>query len=364
MTDVINLDNIIDDITNRKLFFGVYSGFQRYDVYKYPFLKKIEEKMRNAFWNPNEISMNTDRIKFNENLPEHAQDVIVRNLLFQTLMDSVQSRGLELVLAELTTSPELEAVFKTQAYFEQIHSLSYSHIIREVFPNATEIFDKIKDIPEITNRLEKEAQTYNAFSSGEISKLSEDVQKKHILELVLRIYFLEGLKFYVSFLVTYIINQSYNSAIQGITKIIKLINFDEDMHVSVMGGGILGILKKNKDEGFQELFENGWAERTAHEIVKDIVEDEINWGKYLISFGNIPTLTTGVFENFVKWWANERLEKIGFQALEKVEKIDIIDWFNMYRDIDSENVAQQEAEALAYNIGIMKHDIPEGKIEI
>ena len=56
-------DNLVPDISEQKIFFGEYSGFQRYDQPKYPFAVNLEEKMRNAFWNPKEISLVSDRIK-------------------------------------------------------------------------------------------------------------------------------------------------------------------------------------------------------------------------------------------------------------------------------------------------------------
>ncbi|MBO7084921.1 hypothetical protein J6W20_03280 [bacterium] len=69
----------------------------------------------------------------------------------------------------------------------------------------------------------------------------------------MHIFFLEGLKFYVSFLVTYIVNESTNDSIPGVAKIIKLINFDEDMHVSLVGG-VINILQRMPGEGFSHLF--------------------------------------------------------------------------------------------------------------
>lgn len=353
--EVLNLNSLKDEVSQRKIFFGEYSGFQRFDVYKYPFAKSIEESMRNAFWNPSEISLVSDRLNFPK-LPEHIQEILTLNLLFQTLMDSAQSRGLEMVLASITTSPEWEAVFRTQAYFEQIHSLSYSHILREVFPNATEVFDRIGNIPEIKQRLTKEIESYNNTLEG--------YTKKDVVELLLRMFFLEGLKFYVSFLITYSINTSFNNYIQGITKIIKLINFDEDKHVSVVSG-LLSILKSNKDEGFSDIIDSDWYIETATEICREVVWDEYSWGKFLLSHGDIPGLNQSILHNFTSWWGNERLKRLNLKTeLPFVEKIDTIDWFNMYRDINLENTAQQEAEGLAYKIGILKDDIPEGKLNV
>lgn len=360
---IVDLDLVVP-IKDIKIFLGKYNGFQRYDVYKHPFSKVIERSMRQAFWTPEEISMITDRENFKE-LPNHIQEILVNNLLFQTFMDSVQNRGLDSCMSELVTSSEWEAVFKSQAYFELIHSLSYSHIIREMFSsNATEIFDRIYDIPQIKHRTDKEIEAYSIIKQvieGKIT-LTEEETKKQIIILLVHIFFLEGLKFYISFMVTYMINSAYNDAIPGVTKIIKLINFDEDMHVAVVGG-LLNILMKVKEEGFYHLFKDPWFEKTCYKIVEEIVEDELKWGDYLLSFGPVPSLTKDVFKNFMMYYANDRLTRIGLKPLYNIQKTDIVDWFNIYKDINKDNTAQQEATALNYNIGSMNMDYEDKDLE-
>ena len=358
MNKLLNLDLIVKP-KDIKIFLGKYNGFQRYDIIKYPFAKQIEANMRQAFWTPEEISLISDRENFKD-LPSSAQQVIISNLLFQTLMDSAQNRGLDSIMAELVTSSEWEAVFKTQAFFELIHSLSYSHIIREMFSSdASEIFDRIYLIEEIKHRTDKEISEYTLlkeYINGYHLEWSNETIKKNILTLLLRIYFLEGLKFYVSFMVTYMINYSYNDAISGIAKIIKLINFDEDMHVAVVGG-LLRILMKEESEGFVDIFKTSWFKETVNEIVDSIVKDELKWAEYLLSFGPIPSLTIEVFENFMKYYANDRMKKIGLDPLYKnIQKTEVITWFDMYKDINKDNTAQQESTALNYNIGNMNMD--------
>ena len=361
---IVDLDLVVP-IKDIKIFLGKYNGFQRYDVYKHPFSKVIEKSMRQAFWTPEEISMIADRENF-KNLPDHIKEVFINNLLFQTFMDSVQNRGLDSVMSELVTSSEWESVFKSQAYFELIHSLSYSHIIREMFSsNATEIFDRIYDIPMIKNRTDKEIEAYSVikkYINKEITFSDDEIRKK-ILTLLIHIFFLEGLKFYISFMVTYMINNAYQDAIPGVTKIIKLINFDEDMHVAVVGG-LINILRRDESEGFTHLFKSTWFQEECYKIVEEIVKDEVKWGDYLLSFGPIPSLTREVFEVFMKHYANDRLERIGLEHLYKnVERIDIIDWFNTYKDINKDNTAQQEATALNYNIGSMDMDYEDKDLE-
>lgn len=349
-----------------RIFLGKYNGFQRYDIIKYPFAKQIENNMRQAFWTPEEISLISDRENFKD-LPDGIKEVVVSNLLFQTLMDSSQNRGLDSIMAELVSSSEWEAAFKTQAFFELIHSLSYSHIIREVFSSdATEIFDRIYKIDEIKHRTDKEIEIYSLmkeYLSGEYVDWSEETVQKNILKLLVHIYFLEGLKFYVSFMVTYVVNYNYNDAIAGITKIIKLINFDEDMHVAVVGG-LIRILMSNEEEGFTQYFKSDWFKNEVNLIVDGIVNDELKWAEYLLSFGPIKSLTMEVFNKFMKYYANNRLEKINLPPLYKnIEKDDMVTWFDMYKDINKDNTAQQESTALNYNIGNMSIDYDDNDLK-
>jgi ribonucleoside-diphosphate reductase beta chain len=121
--------------------------------------------------------------------------------------------------------------------------------------DATDVFNRIYELDAIKNRVSAEIEAYGKVKDLLKKDLLTDTEenRKTILSLLIQIYFLEGIKFYVSFLVTYIINDSYRNAIPGISKIIKLINYDEDKHVAVIGS-LLNILKKDEDEGFKDLF--------------------------------------------------------------------------------------------------------------
>jgi ribonucleoside-diphosphate reductase beta chain len=358
---IICTDKLVVDKKKERIFFGEYSGFQRYDNPTYSFAVNMEEKQRNAFWNPKEINMGVDATKF-FTLPPFIQEVMIRIWLFQTLMDSAQNSGLEEVLASLCTNPEFEAMFKTQGYFELIHSLSYSHILRGIFADASVIFDRIGDYPEIQKRIDKEIVLYNRVKNIDELETQED-KNKLVIELLVNILALEGIKFNVSFLVTYIINNNYNNKIQGATRIIKLINFDEDFHTSMISGTIQ-TLKKNPIEGFSDLIKSEWFTEIVYRVFAGVYDDEMEFARYLSSFGDIPTLTEGVYSSFLKYYVDNRLTSIGVEKLFNQSKTDVVQWFETYKDIDKDNTAQQEAEGTAYNIGILKNDMDEGTFVI
>jgi len=354
---ILDTTNLVPGKEGEKIFFGEYSSFQRYDNPTYKFAVQIEEKQRNAFWNPNEISMVNDAQKFYD-LPEPIQEIMIRIWLFQTLMDSSQNKGLEEIVSELCTNPEFEAMFKTWGYFELIHSLSYSHIIRGIFSDATAIFNKIKDYPEIQQRVDKEITLYTKVKNIDLLDSLED-KKKLVLELLVNIFALEGIKFYVSFLVTYIINNAYSNKIQGATRIIKLINFDEDLHTS-MCNGTLNILKKEGTEGFKEIMSTGWYNAMVNRTMMEVYDDELSWAEYLLSIGDIPTLTKPVISQFLKYYVDIRSTQLGMPRIFNQEKTDVVQWFESYKDMNLDNSAGQESDLAVYSIGIMKNDIADG----
>jgi len=357
MEQIIDIKNLVTPKSQEKIFFGKYSSFQRYDNPTYKFAVDMEEKQRNSFWNPNEISMNTDSQKFFD-MPQFAQDVMVRIWLFQTLMDSGQNKGLEEVISELCTNPEFEAMFKTWGYFELIHSLSYSHLLRGIFSDASVIFDKIGEYPEIQHRIDKEIDLYSRVKNiNSLDTLEE--KKKLVLELLVNIFTLEGIKFYISFLVTYVINNAYNSKIPGATRIIKLINFDEDLHTN-MGMGTLNILKKETSEGFSELINSQWYDDMVKYTLMRTYEDELSWADYLLSLGDIPTLTKPVVDNFLKYYVDLRGTQLGQDKIFNQEKTDVVQWFESYKDLNKDNSALQESDLAVYSIGILKNDVPDG----
>lgn len=359
---IIDTKQLVTNKSKELIFFGEYSGFQRYDNPTYTFAVQLEERQRNAFWNPSEITLTTDAQKYWE-LPEHIQEVLIRVWLFQTLMDSGQNKGLEEVLAGLTTNSEIEAMFKTWGYFELIHSLSYSHLIRGIFADSSAVFDRIDDFPEILKRIDGEIDLYSRVKLLENSDAPIEDQKKLILELLVNVVALEGIKFYVAFLVTYIVNNAYNSKVPGAARIMKLINFDEDLHTS-MGSNLLSTLKREKSEGFSEIMASGWYPEMIQRVFKKTYEDEMEFARYLLSIGDIPTLTEPVLDAFVKYYIDLRLTQLQQPKIYNQEKSDVVSWFESYKNLNLDNSALQESDSAVYSVGILRDDLDSGVMNL
>lgn len=346
---IVDLDHL--NSKNDRIFFGEYSGFQRFDKPSFPIAVKLEESMRNAFWNPNEISMRTDALKFHA-MPESVKEVMIAIWVYQTLMDSAQNRGLEETISDFITNPEWECLLKTWGYFEMIHSISYSHIIRGIFVDSVDAFEKNFENKNILDRIRHEVDAYSYLAEYNPKDDPEGI--KQVLELIMTIYALEGIKFYASFLITYLIHDRFRS-IPGATRIIKLINFDEDTHTraSVV---LLGQLMQ--DEAFKDIISTPWFADMAHEVFSRVLQDEKSWADYLVEVGGVdlPVSRDGVHK-FLEYYTDVRLKDLGVPPLCHQDKTSLVDWFDNYKDLNKENVAAQESDMAVYNIGVMKDDL-------
>jgi ribonucleoside-diphosphate reductase beta chain len=123
---------------------------QRYDVLKYRQFDKLTDKQLGFFWRPEEVDVLRDAKDFKE-LTEHEQHIFTSNLKRQILLDSVQGRSPNLAFLPIATIPELETWIQTWAFNETIHSRSYTHIIRNVYSNPSDVFDELTEIDEIVD---------------------------------------------------------------------------------------------------------------------------------------------------------------------------------------------------------------------
>ena len=123
---------------------------------------KLNQTMLGYFWRPEEVSLQKDRADFQSFRPEQ-KHIFTANLKYQTLLDSVQGRGPVIAFLPYCSLPELESCIVTWDFFETIHSRSYTHIIKNVYPDPTEVFDTILNDQEILKRAKSVTENYDKF---------------------------------------------------------------------------------------------------------------------------------------------------------------------------------------------------------
>lgn len=221
----------------KNMFFDESVDIQRFESVKYPALEKLTEQQKSFFWTPDEIDVSKDKIDF-ASLNAIEQHIFTSNLKRQILLDSVQGRGPNLMLLPYASLPELENFIETWSFFEgAIHSRSYTHIIRNVYPNPSEVFDTMLDIPEITacaediskyyDDLDDLGSLYQVLGEGTHTVNGKNIVvdmyelKKKLWLCLNSINILEGIRFYVSFACSWAFAE--NKLMEGNAKIIRLI---------------------------------------------------------------------------------------------------------------------------------------------
>ena len=156
---LINLNNSIDH-TKEPYFFGEGLALQRYDRFKNPRFFELFKKQVGFYWRPEEVFVGgKDRTDF-PTLSEQQKFIFTKNLGYQTLLDSVQGRGIH-HLTEYLTNPEIEAFCVWWQAFELLHSYSYTYIIKNVYPNPSDIFDNILNDEQIIKRTTSVTEYYD-----------------------------------------------------------------------------------------------------------------------------------------------------------------------------------------------------------
>lgn len=329
---ILNRNNI--DTTKQPIFLGEQLGLQRFDRYKYPQFFDLFNKQLIQFWRPEEISLVLDRAQFSD-LKKHEKFIFTKNLLFQTMLDSVVARGVP-TFTQHVTNPELEICLNTWGFFENIHSYSYSYIIKNVYSNPSKVFDECLQDKEILLRANSVTKAYDELNNEKLN-----IKEKIYLSLI-SVNILEAIRFYVSFVCAFAFGE--NKLMIGNADIIKLIKRDEAVHLTITQT-ILNILKNNEEEGFVKVIEK--LSPDAIKMFDDAVKEEKSWSSYLFQHGSILGLNEQILHQYIEWLADTRLSNLGFERLYNV-KNPIGGWLDAWTNSSSVQVAPQESEITSY----------------
>ena len=355
MKTVFNREDI--DFTKEPMFFGEDQSVQRYDVFKYPALDKLNQTMLGYFWRPEEVSLQKDRSDYSKFRPEQ-KHIFTSNLKYQTLLDSVQGRGPSLMFLPYVSNPELEGCIVTWDFFETIHSRSYTHIIKNVYADPSEVFDTILNDEEILKRAVSDTKNYDAFGSAAENYFVKgkgdilDVKKKLYLAMV-NVNILEGLRFYVSFACTFAFGEL--KLMEGSAKIISLIARDEATHLN-LSTQVIKNWQNGDDAGMTKAIKG--LDKTVIEMFKNCVEEEKAWAEYLFKDGSMIGLNTQLSHQYVEYIANRRLKALGYDAIfDQPVNTNPLPWTDHWLNSRSTQNAPQETEIESYVIGGIKQDV-------
>jgi len=346
------------DYLNRKMFLDPAGPvtIQRFEEFKYPKIANFETTARGFFWVPEEISLTKDSGDFKD-ASDAVKHIFTSNLLRQTALDSLQGRGPAQVFTPCVSLPELEALMYNWSFFEtNIHSRSYSHIIRNIYNVPKEVFNTIHDTEEIVDMASSVGRYYDALHQINCRKeigilITEEEHVKAIWLALHASYALEAFRFMVSFATSLAMVE--NRIFMGNGNIISLILQDELLHKGWTAYLINQVVKE--DERFARAAQQCQAE--VVQIYRDVIREEKAWATYLFKKGPVIGLNANILMDFVDYTAVDALKQIGIKYWDPAPKTTPIPWFNKHSDTSKKQTALQESESTSYVIGVMSDSI-------
>tara|TARA_A100001391_G_scaffold198729_1_gene180726 strand:+ start:144 stop:1316 length:1173 start_codon:yes stop_codon:yes gene_type:complete len=357
------------DTKKQPMFFGQPLGVQRYDSYKYPIFDKLTTQQLGYFWRPEEVSLQKDRSDYHTLRPEQ-KHIFTSNLKYQVMLDSVQGRGPGMAFIPYCSLPELEAAMTVWEFMEMIHSRSYTYIIKNVYSNPSEVFDKIVTDERILERAGSVTESYNDFinSAQQYGTSMEWIHaqegagtfrenryelKRKLFRAIANVNVLEGIRFYVSFACSFAFGEL--KLMEGSAKIISLIARDENQHL-VLTQNILNKWAEGDDPDMKKIFveEQQWL----YALFDRAVNEEKRWAEYLFKNGSMIGLNDKLLHQYVEWIANRRLKAIGLKPVYDVAaKNNPLPWTQHWISSKGLQVAPQETEVESYVVGGIKQDV-------
>ena len=343
---------------NRKMFLDPQGPvtIQRFEEVKYNKLAGFETTARGFFWVPEEVSLTKDAQDF-KNSSDAVRHIFTSNLLRQTALDSLQGRAPSQVFTPVVSLPELEALIYNWTFFEtNIHSRSYSHIIRNIYNVPKDVFNTIHDTQEIVDMASSIGKYYDQLHTINCRKeLGETItEEEHIKAIWLALnasYGLEAFRFMVSFATSLAMVE--NKIFIGNGNIISLILQDELLHKGWTAWIINQVVKE--DPRFARAKDQCEAE--VYQMYMDVIAEEKSWADYLFKKGPVIGLNANILRDFVDYTAATALKEIGIKYHVPAPKTTPIPWFNKHQDNHKKQTALQENESTNYVIGVMGENI-------
>jgi len=346
------------DYLSRKMFLDPAGPvtIQRFEEVKYKKIADFEETARGFFWQPEEISLSKDANDFKD-ASDAVKHIFTSNLLRQTALDSLQGRGPSQIFTPVISLPELESLVYNWTFFEtNIHSKSYSHIIRNIYNVPKDVFNTIHDTQEIVAMASSVGNYYEALHVINCRKqLGELVsEKEHVRAIWMALhasYALEAFRFMVSFATSLAMVE--NRIFMGNGNIISLILQDELLHKGWTTYLINQVVKE--DQRFADI--KGECEAEVYALYADVIREEKAWADYLFNKGPVIGLNPAILKDFVDYTAVGALKEIGIKYQGNAPKNTPIPWFNKHTDTSKKQTALQESESTNYVIGVMGESV-------
>jgi ribonucleoside-diphosphate reductase beta chain len=267
------------------------------------------------------------------------------------MLDTIQSLGLAEALLPLASDPMIKRCINIITYFEEVHNMTYEHILKNVYNDPTEVTESIKDIDLIIKAGESISKYYDDLLT-ETAKYRLNMTTLHQLKKKLwlaiqSINALEGIRFFVSFACSFSFGQS--GRMIGNSSLIKLIANDELMHVAFTTA-LLRTMPEDDEEFF--VIRQECLEEATH-IFMEVVAEEKSFNKFLFKEGTLIGLNEPMLNAELDFTAAKRMRAVHMEYPYSAPKTRPLPWMSKWLNEGDMQPAPQETEKTSYVKGIV-----------
>ncbi len=282
-------ENILDE----KIYGGSPTGFVDFNRPRYKWSSNIYDLMNANTWFPSEVNTSNEKKHF-EHLTDNEQAVYKLTFAQLSFNDSAQEEYLS-DFRRLANNRLVKAVLSLQIMQEVNHSKSYA-VLLDAAGNSSEVFDLYKHDIALNRKNRRIAEQFARYIDGG----SAD---KMLLSAMASVN-LEGIYFLLGFSYIYVLGDK----VPGARDMIKFIARDElNTHLPLFANIFKTIYAENSFSA--SIVDN------IYEMIKEAVDIELEYGKYLLENYPIMGLTDDLMEKTVYNYANDRLKKIGLDPI-------------------------------------------------
>ncbi len=254
-------------------------------------------------WMPSEVPMAADIALWKSNgLTDDERLVIMRNLGFFATAESLVANNLTLAIFRHVTNAECRQYLLRQAFEEAVHTHTFHYVVESLGLDEREVFGMYHDIPAISAKDEMEMKLTADLLDPGFTTTTYSGAQKFIENLVGYYVIMEGIFFYAGFAM--ILSFHRQNRMKGIGEQFQYILRDETVHLNFGVDLINGIVAENPNLWTEE-FRAGLVEK-----VREAVVLEEAYARECLPNG-VQGLNAGMFEEYVRYIADRRLERIG-----------------------------------------------------
>ena len=268
--------------------------------------------------------------------------------------------------------PELESAMNVWQLMEMIHSRSYTYIIKNVYPDASEVFDTVLDDDKIMSRAESVTAAYDElinaeheFDSGNAWKFAAEGHPQELMTGKNS----KGNSTEQSSTSTFLKALGFMSPSLARLHLVNSKLWKDPLRLSLLSPEMKAqhlvltqqIIKKWQDGDDEEMVRIAEEEKpNVLKMFKNADDEEKAWASYLFKNGSMIGLNEKLLGQYVEFTANRRMKAIGIDPIYDISpRNNPLPWTQYWLNSKGQQNAPQETEIESYVIGGIKQDVTE-----